>query len=156
MIADGSLGTVTLRIRGLEGQIIVVPTDPVEYEIRTLTPRVAPGSNPNIYSAGDYTDLDRGSSDFAFLGLWGIGDLYPAAITWGDCFYYHDDLLTPSEESAFMPGCPTGDGVTDVFPGRGVVMTTTNWTCCPKGVGAWYATTTAVRDHGAVGLWLDF
>lgn len=155
VVADGAPVTVTVRAERLAGDVAARPNDPVKTDLRTLTPRVDVEGAHSVYSAGDFTRLDAGRPDFAFMGLWVTADAPAAATAWGDCIYYNDGRADPPEDRAFLPGCPEGDGYPFAFPARGVVATSSIAGGLPHGIGAWYSTTSPVSDYGAVGLWID-
>lgn len=155
VVADGAPVTVTVRAERLSGHVVARPNDPVKTDLRTLTPRVDVDGAHSVYSAGDFTKLEGGRPDFAFMGLWVTADAPAAATAWGDCIYYNDGWADPPEDRAFLPGCPEGDGYPFAYPARGVVSTSSINGGSPHGIGAWYSTTSPVSDYGAVALWID-
>lgn len=158
VLADGAPVTVTFKIKTLSGTTHVPVAGPVRSEIKTLEPRVHEDGTDTVFSAGDFTELNE--ANFGMVGLWVIGDPHSATAV-GDCTYYPENRLTPpNEDVAFTPGCPLSDGYThpwvDPDLGEGGMVFTSASQCCPVGVGGWYATAAAVKDYGAVALWIDY
>lgn len=155
VIADGAPVTVTFAIKGRSGESEFRVTEPVTSEIRTLRPRLEESDGHRIYSAGDFTSLER--ADWGLVGLWTIGDPH-LATAMGECIYYGRERVP--EEIAFAPGCPTADGGPMVFPdadaGRGGVIFTSSAFDNPRGLGGYYVTAATVQRYGAVAFWIDF
>ncbi|MGH2753232.1 MAG: hypothetical protein ACRDLB_02260 [Actinomycetota bacterium] len=157
LIADGAPVEVTLRIKGLKGSVEARP-QAVPFEARTFTPRVTTDGD-FIHSAGDFTGLADGRPQYGLVGLWALGGPHVATAL-GDCLY-HGDEPDVSEDEAFLPGCPTGDGELSAFPNvnqndAGLIMLVSDHLCCPRGLGGWIAAGSMVRTFGAVGMWLDY
>lgn len=156
VIADGAPVTVTLDLKGVAGSQRLSPARREKAEIRTLTPSVHESGTNTIYSAGDFTNLMR--ADLGLVGLWAEGGPYGSS-WFGDCIY-EEGSTPPQEGLAFMPGCPTSDGSQWMHGspslGTGGFVFTSSRHCCPAGLGGWYATASAVKNYGGIGLWLDW
>ncbi|MDQ3646562.1 MAG: hypothetical protein M3345_06455 [Actinomycetota bacterium] len=157
VIADGAPVTVSLKIDGLSGSVSGKPT-PVDAEIRTLSPRVFDGPESVVYSSGGFTDLQGDEADYGFAGIWALGAPHVVTAA-GECFYYKGSRVPPAP-ATFAPGCPTGDGEPYIWPAPGadggLILTVSNYTCCPRGIGGWFASAARVHNRGGVALWIDF
>lgn len=153
VVADGAPVDVTFTIKGESGRQTIPVAGHVKAEIRTLRPTVHETNSNAVYSAGDFTELDR--VDFGMVGLWTVGQPH-GATAYGSCAYEGDGA--PPVEDAFLPGCPAGDGYENVSsapgPGGGIVLTAGTYGRT-RGLGGWYATASAVERYGAVGFWID-
>ncbi len=159
VVADQAPVRFVFQIPALEGKTIIRPADDTAVEIRTLTPRIQESGTRTVYSAGDYTRLERLNEGFGFLGLWVRGDNH-LGTGFGSCYYY-GGIADPPQEAAFLPGCPTGHSTPHMSqltgPGQkgGIIFTSFNWEF-PSGIGGWYASISEVRAAGAVALWLQY
>ncbi|HEX2196462.1 MAG TPA: hypothetical protein VHJ76_06005 [Actinomycetota bacterium] len=158
VVADGAPVEVTIGVKGERGGDVVRADGPVASEIRTLAPRVHERETDTLYSAGDFTRLRR--AGYGLVGLWAIGAPHGAS-AFGSCTYHGGESVipTPSEESAFAPGCPTSDSFEHVSPmpgERGGFVYTVGTYGNIRGLGGWYTTASAVERFGAVALWIDF
>lgn len=158
VIADGRPVTVTLLLPGRSGETFTQPSERVESEIKTLTPRVVDAGDENVYSAGDFSDVGDGQAGFAAYGIWVHGAGHHGTVV-GDCVYHEHNNVTPPSEAAFVPGCPTtglvfpreieGDGAAADFL-FGLTMHGG-----AGGIGGWYATSATQVDTGGVAVFLD-
>ena len=155
VVADGAPVTVTLGVESLPGTRRAEVT-PMPAEIRTLQPTVDEEQDSGRFlSAGSFSRFE--DPDIGFLGLWARGS-NTVATGYGSCNY--SDADGPAAQlpmgTAFLPGCPTGDGYEDVNqgPNGGTVFTAIDFGG-PSGIGGWFATPDEIPDHGAVALWVD-
>lgn len=160
VVADRAPVEIAFKNRYLSGKTATkLAGDYKGADVITLPMSPASTDSGTIFSAGDFTSLEPGRG-IGLLGLWSLGSPFAAGAV-GDCFYF-DDLLAPREETAFLPGCPTGWGARPhvggpVAPGeRGGVIFQSTHHRLPLGIGGWAGAAGRVDDFGAVGLWLRF
>jgi hypothetical protein len=100
------------------------------------------------------------TEDLGLMGLWVDEDSH-AATTYGDCAYSKKDVSRPPAESAFLPGCPTGDGfefknVSDDPGNQSITVLSSARFGDNVGLGGWYSSGGEVTYSGAVAMWVDF
>lgn len=158
ILADGAPVSLRLEVKSASGRIRARNPESVRAHIATLP--TSSTTTSNVYSAGGFAPPDHDSL-FGLFGLWLDADAH-AASAYGDCFYFRGDAFA-SEETAFQPGCPTGDGFRRTFvgsdptrPGEVSLVSARLSTQAPvAAIGGWYAAAATVSARGAVGAWMD-
>jgi len=160
VIADGAPVTLEIRVEGVPGTTRLRGGSPVPAVIKTLTHRVVQQDQGNVYSAGRFLADTAPRFEFGLVGIWAAGTNY-VGDGFGDCYYYPGDLnRPPSEEMAFLPGCPTGDGFEHKFVSErplengGFVYVSGN-RIGPDGIGGWFSSASVPKRYGAVAAWID-
>ena len=160
VIADAAPVTLEIHVEGLSGTTRLRGGSPVPAVIKTLTHRVVEQDQGSVYSAGHFLPDGAPQTEFGLVGIWAGGTNHVGA-GFGDCYYYPGDLnRPPSEEMAFLPGCPTGDGFEHKFVSErplengGFVYVSGN-RGGPDGAGGWFSSAGVPKRYGAVAAWVD-
>lgn len=150
-VIGGSPGfaRVNLRVPGLGGAQRIHARKRSNSQLETLAAEPRVGIERQVFSAGAFTRLADPS--FGFVGLWAA---FPAGVhrhAAGTC------VTGPGavDDATFLPGCPYGDG--EVYPYEGDSFELASFRLGrPAGLGAWYSSSAAATDSGAVALWMSF
>lgn len=160
IVADQAPVTVTFRNRTLRGHATLrLPGNHADIELLSLPTSVTTTDDGAVFSAGAFTSLERGRG-IGMLGLWALGRNF-AGGAFGNCFYF-SDTLAPREDTAFVPGCPTGWSPSHSIRGPGTSSSTDGIVYqsthhrLPHGIGGWAVSAAQLDDVGAVGLWVRF
>lgn len=155
VIADGARVSLEFQVSSLKGSNTWVLREPARSEIRSLTPTVHEGIAHTLYSAGAFSRL--ADPDFGLVGIWFEGQPH-AAGAFGSCI--HENVPTRAQETAFLPGCPNGEGQlgasTTPSTGPWDVFFMASRACCTKGLGGWYSTASKIIGSGGVAFWIDY